>query len=89
MLAGQGTPSHLGSRGDYGYDCSRLVHRNRVERSIATAFAHIGVDEVHSVAIEYDEFGDARLTDSIAAVDALVDRLARETRSGRSKLPAW
>jgi hypothetical protein len=46
--------------------------------------AYIGIDEVHSVAIEYDEFGGARLADSIAAaeqaVDEWVDRLARETR---------
>jgi FMN-dependent NADH-azoreductase len=84
-LAGQGKRLVILSlRGDYGYHCSRLAHRNQVERSIATAFAYIGIDEVHSVAIEYDEFGGARLADSIAAaeqaVDEWVDRLARETR---------
>ncbi|RKP45232.1 FMN-dependent NADH-azoreductase [Trinickia fusca] len=74
----------LGSRGDYGYDSERLSHRNHVEASVATAFGYMGIDDVHSVAIEYDEFADARLQASIvaaeAAVDALVDRLAFDYR---------
>lgn len=74
----------LGSRGDYGYDSERLAHRNHVEASVATAFDYMGIDDVHSVAIEYDEFADARLQASIvsaeAAVDALVDRLAFDYR---------
>lgn len=72
----------LGSRGDYGYDPGgRIAHMNHVEASVKTAFAYIGITDVHSVAIEYDEFGDARHQDSIAsaeaAVDALAQRLAR------------
>ncbi|PMS14963.1 NAD(P)H dehydrogenase [Trinickia dabaoshanensis] len=80
LLAGQDKRLVLlSSRGDYGYDAPRLAERNHVEASIATAFAYIGIDEVHCIAIEYDEFGDARLAQSIEAaerdVDALVDRL--------------
>lgn len=72
----------LGSRGDYGYDPGgRIAHMNHVEASVKTAFGYIGITDVHSVAIEYDEFGDARHQDSIAsaeaAVDALATRLAR------------
>lgn len=91
MLAGQGKRLViLSSRGDHGYDLPHLAHRNHVEPSIATAFAYIGIDEVHSIAIEYDEFGDARLADSIAsaerAVDELVDRLVGETLDMRLSL---
>ncbi|MGG1948689.1 NAD(P)H-dependent oxidoreductase [Trinickia sp. NRRL B-1857] len=87
MLAGQGKRLVLlSSRGDYGYDTPRLADRNHVESSIATAFAYIGIEHVHCVAIEYDEFGDARLAASIAAaeraVDELVDRLVAETGHG-------
>lgn len=71
----------LSSRGDYGYDAGqRLAGRNHVEASVRTAFAYIGVTDVHGVAIEYDEFADRRLADSIkqaeAAVDGLVSLLA-------------
>jgi FMN-dependent NADH-azoreductase len=70
----------LGSRGDYGYDKgSRIAHMNHVEPSIKTAFAYIGISDVHSVAAEYDEFADERLKASVSAaelaVDALVARL--------------
>ena len=47
---------------------------------MATAFGYIGITDVASVAIEYDEFADDRLHASIAAaeagVDALVARMA-------------
>lgn len=70
----------LGSRGDYDYGPGkRLAHMNHVERSVVTAFSYIGITDVRSVAIEYDEYADARLRDSIVktetAVDALVDEL--------------
>ena len=71
----------LSSRGDHGYgEGQRLAGRNHVEASVRTAFAYIGVTDAHGVAIEYDEFADQRLADSIrqaeAAVDALVMALA-------------
>ncbi|MGR4862439.1 FMN-dependent NADH-azoreductase [Caulobacter sp. LARHSG274] len=70
----------LSARGDHGYaPGQRLAHANHLEASLATPFGYLGVTDVHSVAIEYDEFADARLAASIlaaeAAVDDLVDRL--------------
>lgn len=71
----------LSSRGDFGYDpAQRIAHLNHVEPSIRTAFGYIGITDVHSVAVEYDEFADARLQDSLrradAAAEALAERLA-------------
>jgi FMN-dependent NADH-azoreductase len=71
----------LSSRGDYGYDL-RLQSSNHVEAGVMTALRYIGIESFERVAIEYDEFGDARLHASIAAaegeVDSLVTRLAAE-----------
>lgn len=71
----------LSSRGDFGYSPGqRIAHMNHVEGGVATAFGYIGITDVASVAIEYDEFADDRLHASIAAaeagVDALVARMA-------------
>lgn len=69
----------LSSRGDYGYGAgSRIAHMNHVESSVKTAFAYIGVTDVHGAAIEYDEFADERLKDSIATAEAAVDALAAQ-----------
>lgn len=73
----------LSSRGDHGYGPGeRLQAMNHVEPSIRTAFGYIGIRRVETVAIEYDEFADARLQRSIAeaeaAVDELVDRMLVE-----------
>lgn len=66
----------LSSRGDYGYDeGERIHHLNHVERSVRTAFRYLGITEVESVAVEYDEFGDERLRASLARADMAVDRL--------------
>jgi len=70
----------LSSRGDYGYDAGGRIHeRNHVEPSIRTAFHYLGITDFHSIAVEYDEFADERLTMSLrraeAEVDALVDHL--------------
>ncbi len=72
----------LGSRGDYGYEPGeRLAAMNHVEASTRTAFAYIGITDVESAAVEYDEFADDRLTASIAkaeqGVDDIVQRLLR------------
>lgn len=76
----------LGSRGDYGYDAGeRLAELNHAEGAVRDVFAFMGVADFHSIAVEYDEFGDERLAASVAAaeraVDDLVDRLAKETKS--------
>ncbi len=72
----------LGSRGDYGYDAGgRIAAMNHVEASTRTAFAYIGITDVESVAVEYDEFADERLAASIQkaeqGVDDIVQRLLR------------
>ncbi len=74
----------LSSRGDHGYrQGGHNANRNHVETSVETAFAYIGVTDVRSAAIEYDEFGDHRLDASIRqaehAVDELVSMLAADT----------
>lgn len=77
----------LSARGDYGYEPhDRIAAMNHVEPHIRTAFGYIGITDIESVAVEYDEFADERLRASIAAaeaaVDGLVDRLiARRYRS--------
>ncbi|QCB53517.1 NAD(P)H dehydrogenase [Sphingopyxis sp. PAMC25046] len=70
----------LGARGDYGYDAGgRQADVNFVEAGLKAPLAYIGLRDTTSIAIEYDEFADARLAQSIAAaevaVDALVDRM--------------
>lgn len=67
----------LSSRGDYGYGPGgRIADQNHVEASIRTAFAYMGITDAHEAAIEYDEFGDGRLADSIRQAEAAVDELA-------------
>jgi FMN-dependent NADH-azoreductase len=70
----------LGARGDYGYDAGgRQADINFVEAGLKAPLAYIGLRDATSIAIEYDEFADARLARSSAAaevaVDALVDRM--------------
>ncbi|MGO4701847.1 FMN-dependent NADH-azoreductase [Dyella sp. 2RAB6] len=85
----------LGSRGDYGYGPGgRIEAMNHVEPAVRTAFAYIGITDVRSAAVEYDEFGGDRLAASLrtaeAAVDALVDTLLAEraARAGQQLVMA-
>ena len=39
---------------------------------------YIGLTQTHSIAIEYDEFGDERLRASISAAETAVDNLVEE-----------
>jgi FMN-dependent NADH-azoreductase len=76
----------LSSRGDHGYGRGgRIEQLNHVEPSISTAFTYIGVTDLRSVAVEFDEFADERLRASIknaeAKVDALVETLVSEFQS--------
>lgn len=80
----------LSSRGDYGYGAGeRIADQNHVEPSIRTAFAYMGITQMWSVAVEYDEFADQRLLQSIARAESDVDRLVIELtatrRSGASQ----
>lgn len=79
----------LSSRGDYGYDAGgRIADRNHVEAAVRIAFAYIGVTDVHGAAIEYDEFADARLADSISRAEAAVDALAAQLEHVGKGLPS-
>ncbi len=77
----------LSSRGDFGYGKDgRIEHMNHVEPSIRTAFAYMGITDVESVAIEYDEFGGERLQGSIARAEAEVDALVDRLLAARGRL---
>ena len=73
----------LSSRGDYGYDPGeRLEHMNHVEGGVSVPFGYIGITDVRSIAIEYDEFADARLQASISAAEERVDALVSNLVQG-------
>lgn len=73
----------LSSRGDYGYDPGeRLEHMNHVEGGVSVPFGYIGITDVRSIAIEYDEFADARLQASIRAAEERVDALVSNLVQG-------
>jgi FMN-dependent NADH-azoreductase len=44
---------------------------------LRTVFAYIGIRDVASIAVEYDEFADERLRQSLLDAEAQVDRLAQ------------
>ena len=72
----------LSSRGDYGYEPGeRMAHANHVEPHIRTVFGYLGIDDVHGIGAEYDEFGGERLQASLVqaeqGIDALVAALAK------------
>ncbi len=69
----------LSSRGDYGYaDGERMASKNHVESSVKTAFGYLGITDVREIAIEYDEFSDQRLQDSILEAECRVDQLVQK-----------
>lgn len=69
----------LGSRGDFGYGAGeRIAHLNHTEASVRSVFGYIGITEVHELAVEYDEFGDERLAQSLVEAERGVDRLVDE-----------
>ncbi|PAX17811.1 NAD(P)H dehydrogenase [Vandammella animalimorsus] len=77
LLAGLGKRAVvLTSRGDYGYDGGKMQGKNHVEASLFTALAYLGITEHHSIAVEYDEYADERLTQSLRDAEAAVDALA-------------
>lgn len=66
----------LSSRGDYGYDPgNRLAHLNFVEPYLQTVFGFIGVTEFDSFAVEYDEFSDHRVRQSLDTAERAIERL--------------
>ena len=66
----------LSSRGDYGYDGGQMAGWNHVEPAVFTALRYLGITDAHSVAVEYDEFGDERLQQSLREAEAGVDEVA-------------
>lgn len=69
----------LGSRGDYGYEPGeRMAPANHVEPHIRTVFGYLGIDDVHGIAVEYDEFGDERLQASLAQAERHIEELVEE-----------
>lgn len=79
----------LSSRGDYGYDPGqRLEGINHVEASVRSALRYIGVTEAYGAAIEYDEFADQRLAQSIADAESATDRLAEVIAASRAPADA-
>jgi len=73
----------LSSRGDHGYAAGqRMASMNHVEPGIRSALGYIGIERLHSIAVEYDEFGDERLHASIAAAEAEVSTLVDSLIAG-------
>lgn len=76
MLEGQGKRLVLlSARGDSGYEQGDLAASNHVEPALRAVFAYIGIRDVASVAVEYDEFADERLQRSLEEAEAKVERL--------------
>ena len=55
---------------------------NLVEAGLKVPLADVGLRDSDTVAVEYDEFADARLSASIALVEAAVDRLVERPCCG-------
>jgi FMN-dependent NADH-azoreductase len=66
----------LSARGDGGYGPGdQLSSSNLVEASLKVPMAYIGISDVHSIAVEWDEFADERVIASIASAEAEIDSL--------------
>lgn len=75
----------ISARGDYGYDPGqRLEAMNHVESSVMTALGYIGITDVHTVAVEYDEFADDRVQQSLASAQARVNALVQQLAADKS-----
>ncbi|UTW13362.1 FMN-dependent NADH-azoreductase [Marinobacterium rhizophilum] len=70
----------LSSRGEFGFGAGGLREKlNHLEPHIQTCAHYLGVEEMHAISINYQEFGDARheasISDAFAAVPVLVNDL--------------
>jgi FMN-dependent NADH-azoreductase len=71
----------LSARGEFGFAPGGVrARRNQLDPHIATCAPLIGVAEssIHTIAIEYQEFGDERHARSLAAAEAAARALAAE-----------
>lgn len=76
----------LSSRGDFGYGPGqRLEDINHVESSVRSVFRYLGVTDVHSAAVEYDEFGDERLARSVAEAERATAGIAETIAAMRGR----
>jgi FMN-dependent NADH-azoreductase len=75
----------LTARGEFGFGSGGPREQwNQLDPHIATCARYIGVaeDAIHTITIEYQEFGDERHTRSLAKAEAKAIALAAElTRS--------
>jgi FMN-dependent NADH-azoreductase len=79
----------LSARGDGGYGPgNRLSSSNLVEASLKVPMAYIGISDVHSVAVEWDEFADERVIVSMASAEAEIDSLVDRLTDLRATLAA-
>jgi FMN-dependent NADH-azoreductase len=90
LLAAGKTLVVLSARGDQGYEPGGpSASMNHVEPHIRTAFGYMGITDVRSVAIEWDEFPrDSRHAESIASAEAAVDALVDELLKSASRAAA-
>ncbi len=78
MLSGK-TLVVLSSRGEFGFGPGGVrAEMNQLDPHIRTCSHYLGVEAIHAIAIEYQEFGDARHKRSIAEAHAAVPRLVDE-----------
>ena len=77
----------LSARGEFGFEPGGMrAHMNALDPALASCAHYFGVarEDIHTIAIEYQEFKDERyrrsVADAEAAVPALVDELAAPTR---------
>lgn len=69
----------LSSHGEFGFEPGGIRESwNFLDGHIATCAGYIGVtqDSIHSVSIEYQEFGDERFTRSVEEARVLAEKLA-------------
>lgn len=81
----------LSSRGEFGFAPGGVrADRNQLDPHLATVASYLGVDRTHTLAIEYQEFHDARhersTATAFAAVPAIVEEVsARHTAKLRNQ----
>jgi FMN-dependent NADH-azoreductase len=69
----------LSARGEFGFMPGGVrAHKNQLDPHIATCAPFLGVaeDAIHTIAVEYQEFGDERHARSLAEAEAKVRALA-------------
>jgi len=66
----------LSSRGEFGFEPGGVRQdMNHLDTHIATCAHYLGVEESHFIAIDYQEFGDARHEDSRCRADEALESL--------------